>query len=52
MTCKHIYQHIGLEICPDCGKPTHDPDNKTIAQTHKQWVTDNPDYIPSGWTSI
>ena len=24
MKCEHIYKDIGLEICPNCGRDTHE----------------------------
>lgn len=24
MTCRHVYEYVYQDICPDCGKPTHE----------------------------
>lgn len=24
MPCRHVYENIGLKICPDCGRYTHE----------------------------
>lgn len=26
MPCKHVYEIIGVDICPDCGRHTHETD--------------------------
>lgn len=38
--CRHIYEHIGSDVCPDCGKNTHESDFKKIFDLHKQWIED------------
>ncbi len=30
--CRHIYEYVGAETCPDCGRDTHEADFKTSAQ--------------------
>jgi rRNA maturation protein Nop10 len=35
--CKHVYEYVGAEICPYCGKDTHEPDMKLQAKLYKQY---------------
>ena len=32
MTCEHIYKNIGADICPNCGRDTHETDWEFIKQ--------------------
>lgn len=38
--CRHIYQRVAAEICPDCGRDTHETDFELQRQLHKQWIED------------
>ena len=38
--CRHIYEYVNAEICPDCGRHTHEPDWKYINEYAKQWLKD------------
>jgi hypothetical protein len=40
MTCAHVYKNIGQEICPDCGRYTHEIDMKLQAELYKQHYAD------------
>lgn len=40
MHCRHIYEYIGSEICPDCGRYTHETDVSIQIKLHKQWIED------------
>jgi len=51
--CKHIYENIGLPICPNCGKHTHEINWEETNKQNKQWLKDNPDaWREVGWWSI
>lgn len=51
--CRHIYEYVGSEVCPDCGRYTHEPDFKAINAYNKQWLKDNPEaWRTVGWWSI
>jgi len=51
--CRHIYEYVNAEVCPDCGRYTHEPDWKAISYYNKQWLKDNPDaWRNVGWWSI
>jgi RecJ-like exonuclease len=30
--CRHVYDYVNAEICPDCGRDTHEADFKTSAR--------------------
>lgn len=49
--CKHIYENIGSEVCPYCGRYTHETDWINQAQLHKQWHADGK-AVYEGWWSI
>ena len=38
--CAHIYQDLGVEICPHCNRPTHETDWAEQAKLHRQWIAD------------
>lgn len=51
--CRHIYEYVGSEICPDCGRYTHEPNFQEINKYNKQWLKDNPEaWRTVGWWSI
>ena len=61
MSCRHIYEYIGKEICPDCGRYTHEVDRSLQSKLFKEYYeSDKPkEYIcPKeggtirGWWSI
>jgi len=35
MKCRHIYEVVGQEICPDCGGYTHETNWDLIAKQRK-----------------
>lgn len=52
--CKHIYQYVNAEVCPFCGRDTHEPDYDLQNKLHRQWIADgkNKDLICSLGGSI
>jgi rRNA maturation protein Nop10 len=38
--CKHIYEYVGSEVCPLCGRYTHEPNYELQNKLHKQWIAD------------
>jgi len=34
--CRHIYELVGQPICPDCGRDTHEIDNKEQSRLFKK----------------
>jgi hypothetical protein len=34
--CRHIYEYVNAEICPDCGRDTHEADFETTAKIIRQ----------------
>lgn len=53
MFCHHVYQNTGFDICPACGKDTHEIDWVQENKLHKEWLKKNPlAYKTVGWWSI
>ena len=53
LSCRHIYEYVNAEICPDCGRDTHEPDFEKMNAYNKKWLKDNPEAWRSvGWWSI
>ena len=51
--CKHVYEYVNAEVCPFCGRDTHEPDWQKINAENQQWLKDNPEAWRSvGWWSI
>ena len=53
--CKHIYEYEGTEVCPLCGRDTHEPNYKLQTKLHKQWIAEgkNEEFLcPLGGTII
>lgn len=51
--CRHIYEYINAEKCPECGRDTHEPNWTELNKAHKQWLKENPDaWRRVGWWSI
>jgi hypothetical protein len=40
MTCKHVYEIIGADICPACGRDTHETNFRVQNDLHRQWIAD------------
>lgn len=38
--CRHIYEYVGSDICPDCGKPTHEANRFLQGEAHKKYIAD------------
>ena len=51
MFCKHVYEIVRQEICPDCGRDTHETDWNLVADQHKEWITSGK-AVAQGWWSI
>lgn len=49
--CHHVYKNTGYDICPSCGKDTHEVDWKLLAEQHKEWITSGKATY-GGWWSI
>lgn len=50
--CRHVYENIGFETCPDCNKATHEVNWQLQATLLKEWKLANPDAKYNGWWSI
>jgi len=49
--CRHIYEDVGSEVCPDCGRYTHETDWNFQHQLHREWISSGK-AESQGWTSI
>jgi len=61
MTCLHVYQDVGVDICPNCGRDTHRIDWSISARELRRHYDEgrNSEYICPveggtirGWWSI
>lgn len=51
--CRHIYEYVNAEKCPECGRDTHEPNWTELNKAQKQWLKENPDaWRRVGWWSI
>jgi len=51
--CRHVYEYVNQNICPDCGKDTHETDYEFQTRLHKQWIEEGkhlPMQCPLGGT--
>ena len=49
--CEHVYENVQAEICPLCGKNTHETDWSYQTKLHKEWHEDGKATF-GGWWSI
>jgi hypothetical protein len=35
--CRHVYEYVYQDICPDCGKNTHEPDRELHKRLFKEY---------------
>lgn len=53
LICRHVYEIVGAEICPDCGRNTHEINWEEQKKLQKEWLKKNPDaWRNVGWWSI
>jgi len=52
LNCDHIYQNVNAEICPKCGKPTHEINWQKENELKEKWKEKNPNAKYEGWWSI
>jgi predicted Fe-S protein YdhL (DUF1289 family) len=50
--CIHIYQNVDSDICPYCGRDTHEVDYNKQRELKEKWKLENPDAKYGGWWSI
>lgn len=53
--CKHVYEYVNAEVCPFCGRYTHEPNYDFQNQLHRQWISEgrNKEFLcPQGGTII
>jgi hypothetical protein len=37
MPCRHVYEYVYADICPDCGRYTHEPDRDLDLKLFKEY---------------
>jgi hypothetical protein len=43
MPCRHVYEYINMDICPDCGRYTHELDRALDRKLFKEYyASDEP----------
>ena len=50
--CIHIYTNLNVDVCPYCGRDTHETNWKEQSELNKKWKLENPDAKFGGWWSI
>jgi rRNA maturation protein Nop10 len=40
MACNHVYEYVNAEICPLCGRYTHEPNYELQNKLHRQWIAE------------
>jgi hypothetical protein len=51
LICKHVYENMGVDICPLCGKDTHEINWTEQHKLHKKWIAEGK-AVAQGWWSI
>ena len=51
LICRHVYQNMNADICPLCGKDTHETNWKEQHKLHKEWI-ESGKATAQGWWSI
>ena len=49
--CNHVYRITGKDICPECGKDTHETDWALVARQREEWIVSGK-AVAQGWWSI
>lgn len=49
--CKHVYEYVHADICPLCGKFTHETDWDLLHEQHREWIASGKS-VSQGWWSI
>jgi hypothetical protein len=61
MPCRHVYEYVGSDICPDCGGYTHETDFALQTELrkkhyeegkHLQYICDDCGGTIRGWWDI
>jgi hypothetical protein len=50
--CRHVYEEVGTDTCPDCGQTSHRLDWKYQNELKRKWLKENPNARYQGWWSI
>jgi len=35
--CRHVYEYVYSDICPDCGRDTHEPNRELESKLFKEY---------------
>ena len=38
--CRHVFEYVKAEVCPDCERYTHEPDYDFQNKLHRKWIAD------------
>lgn len=49
--CRHVYEEMKEDICPDCGGNTHRINWQIQWDLHKEWISSGK-AVSQGWWSI
>jgi len=49
--CHHVYEYTGKDLCPSCGKPTHEINWDLTHEQHRDWISSGKATL-QGWWSI
>ena len=53
VVCRHVYEYVNAQVCPDCGRDTHEPNFEKQNKINKDWLRKNPNaWREVGWWSI
>lgn len=51
LACRHVYEEVESDICPDCGRDTHRTDWAKQHELHREWIASGK-ATAQGWWSI
>ena len=51
LICEHVYRNMGADVCPLCGKDTHETDWQEQHKLHREWIASGK-AVAQGWWSI
>jgi hypothetical protein len=51
MRCRHVYEYVKADICPDCGNYTNEINWEEQHKLHKEWISSGK-ASSQGWWSI
>jgi hypothetical protein len=49
--CRHVYEDVGYDVCPDCNESSRRIDWKAQHILHEDWIASGK-AVAQGWWSI